>query len=534
MKTKHFISVLLATAVILTHVSVVEPRAASKDCKYFKETGHYVCEQFLRYFRVKGGLEVFGFPLTEAFTDPTHGNLTVQYFQRARMEIHPASGGDQILLGLLIDEMGYTFPAAGPDQIPDANSSVHHYFPETQHVVSHAFLEAFRNKGGLEIFGYPRSEFFFEEGAVVQYFQRQRMEWYPDRPTGSQIQLTNVGEAYLESFDIPGNFDQPEPPPGRSRAGDRFNPTRESVGGSCRYFAETGHYVCEQFLEYFRAKGEIEIFGYPLTEAFDDPAHGGLYVQYFQNARMELHPDPENGYQVLLGLLVDELEYAFPPATPDQIPASNSATHHYFAETQHVVSYAFLDAFRDKGGLEIFGYPRSEFMYEDGRIVQYFQRGRMEWHPKNNPDNLIRLTNVGETYLERFEVPAPYQQPLKPGGLGTDNAQSSQSSDASAVIALQVSASVWRAIIGPDSHQTVYVHVTSQQEQPVEGASVAAMVHYPGRTQGLEFPVTSNRGFTKVTFEPFPSPPGQNVVVEVTALYQGLTDSTETSFQRWH
>ena len=534
MKAKSFISVLLATVVMITSASALPSRAASEDCKYFKETGHYVCGQFLRYFRAKGGLEIFGYPLTESFVDPTHNGLTVQYFQRARMEIHPTAAGEQIMLGLLVDELGYSFPSAGPDQIPAANSASHHYFPETEHVVSHAFLEAFRNKGGLEIFGYPRSEFFFENGAVVQYFQRQRMEWYPDQPAGSQIQLTNVGEAYLETFDVPGNYDEPVPPPGRSRAGDRANPTATAAGGSGQYFAETGHYVCEAFLDYFEAKGGLEIFGYPLTEAFDDPDHGGLYVQYFQRTRMELHPHPEGGQHVLLGLLVDELGYSFPPATEDQIPAANSATHHYFPETQHVVSHAFLDAFRDKGGLDIFGYPRSEFMYEDGHIVQYFQRGRMEWHPKNDPDTLIQLTNLGETYLERFEVPRSYQNPQPPGRIGTGAAPGSDVEAEVAVIALDVSASVQRAIIGPHGEQTVYVHVTSQQGEPVEGASVAAMVEYTGRTQGLEFPATNERGFTKVTFDPYPSPPGKKVVIKVTALYQGLTDSTETSFLRWH
>lgn len=216
------------------------------------------------------------------------------------------------------------------------------------------------------------------------------------------------------------------------------------------------------------------------------------------------------------------------------MPAANSATHHYFPETQHVVSHAFLDAFRNKGGLEIFGYPRSEFMYEDGHIVQYFQRGRMEWHPKNDPDTLIQLTNLGETYLERFEIPRSYQNPQPPGRIGTGAAPGSDAEAEAAVIALDVSASVHRAIIGPRGEQTVYVHVTSQQGEPVEGASVAAMVQYTGRTQGLEFPATNERGFTKVTFDPYPSPPGKKVVIKVTALYHGLTDSTETSFLRWH
>lgn len=540
MRTKTSIALLLTMVVILASVATVQPRAASEECQYFQETGHYVCGEFLAFFAAKGGLEIFGYPLTEAFEDPTHDNLRVQYFQRARMELHPHGSGSQVLLGLLIDELGYSFPPAGSDQIPASNTDNHHYFPETQHIVSHAFLDFFRERGGLEIFGYPRSDFFFEDGAVVQYFQRARMEWHRDRPQGSQIELTNVGEIYLERFRIPGHYDRRVPPPSRSRStrGVTSSPataaSAPTEASSCEYFAETGHYVCDEFLSYFWAKGDIEIFGYPLTEAFDDPDHGGLHVQYFQRARMELHPHTEAGYHVLLGLLIDELGYSFPPAAADQIPGSNSASHHYFPETEHVVSYAFLDAFRGKGGLEIFGYPRSEFIYENGHIVQYFQRARMEWHPKNDPASLIQLTNVGEMYLERFEIPQSYRQPQPPGRPSQSSLGDTEGVQPQAVISLDVSASVQHAIIGPKGHQTLFVHVVSQQGQPVASADVSALVRYPGREQRLELPPTNERGFTKQSFELLPSPPGQKVVIAVTVTYGDLVGKTETSFLRWH
>jgi len=98
----------------------------------------------------------------------------------------------------------------------------------------------------------------------------------------------------------------------------------QTTAEDCRYFVETGHYVCGEFLEFYETRGELEVFGYPLTEAFDDPTHG-LRVQYFQRARMEWYPDNPDPYRVQLGLLVDELGYHFPPVRPEQIPASNSA-----------------------------------------------------------------------------------------------------------------------------------------------------------------------------------------------------------------
>jgi hypothetical protein len=531
MKAKPLIGVLLIAVVTFTSVGATTPRTVSKDCKYFKETGHYVCDQYLDFFRSKGGLETFGFPLTEAFHDPTHAGLRVQYFQRARMEIHPDDSGGHVLLGLLVDELGYSFPSAGPDQIPPTNTAAEHYFPETEHVVSHAFLDAFRGMGGLEIFGYPRSEFFYEDGTIVQYFQRARMEWRPDRPSGSQIELTNLGEMYLERFGVPGDYDEPVPPPSRMNASAVPDAPEQA---NCQYFAETGHYVCDRFLDFFNAKGQLHMFGHPLTEAFYDPDHGGLLVQYFQRARMEFHPHNPDGQRVLLGLLADELGYVFPPLSPDEAPASNTSTHRYFPETQHVVCHAFLDTFLERGGLEVFGYPRSEIVYEDGHIVQYFQRSRMEWHPEGSTGSSIQLTNLGEIYLERFDVPDSYRRPQPPGRPHNAGSADSGGGGQPAVIALDVSASVEQAIVGPEGTQTVFVHASSPQGQPVENAGVTAVVTYPNRQQRLDMAPTNERGFTKTTFELLPSPAGEKVIIEVTVTYGGVSRKTQTSFLRWH
>jgi len=60
----------------------------------------------------------------------------------------------------------------------------------------------------------------------------------------------------------------------------------QTPAGNCRYFVETGYYVCDEFREFYETRGESEIFGYPLTAAYDDSGLG-LRVQYFQRARME-------------------------------------------------------------------------------------------------------------------------------------------------------------------------------------------------------------------------------------------------------
>lgn len=68
-------------------------------CVAFRETGYQVCGQFRTFWERNGGLARLGFPITGEFQTTIEGrNLTVQYFERRRFELH---GGNQVLLGLL-------------------------------------------------------------------------------------------------------------------------------------------------------------------------------------------------------------------------------------------------------------------------------------------------------------------------------------------------------------------------------------------------------------------------------------------------
>jgi hypothetical protein len=300
-------------------------------------------------------------------------------------------------------------------------------------------------------------------------------------------------------------------------------------GGKCEYFTETGHYVCDEFLEFFKARGGLEIFGYPLTEAFDDPGRG-LRVQYFQRARMEWHPYNPAPYNVQLGLLVDELGYVSPPISKDERPTFNSSVRHYFSETGHIVSYAFLTYFREKGGVDIFGYPRSEFMYEDGYIVQYFQRGRMEWHPEAASGSQMRLTNIGELYIEEVGIPGNYQDPLPPpAGPGDDPSKTPEP----VVTKLDASASVRYVIMGRQGTQTVFVYVNDQMRDPVLGATVKAIVRYQAGDQTYTCDATNASGFAKCSFDIQLSPPGEKVVIDVKVDYGDMTATTQTFFLPW-
>lgn len=84
----------------------ITPFESTAERAYFAETGHSVKEAFLRYWQQNGGLAAFGYPISEELPEisPADGKVyTVQYFERARFEWHPADAGtpDEVQLGLI-------------------------------------------------------------------------------------------------------------------------------------------------------------------------------------------------------------------------------------------------------------------------------------------------------------------------------------------------------------------------------------------------------------------------------------------------
>ena len=77
------------------------PVARRADATFFAETGHNVEGRFLAYWQRQGGLAQFGYPLTEPIQETIDGqSYTVQYFERARFELHPENPDPyDVLLG---------------------------------------------------------------------------------------------------------------------------------------------------------------------------------------------------------------------------------------------------------------------------------------------------------------------------------------------------------------------------------------------------------------------------------------------------
>jgi hypothetical protein len=162
--------------------------------RYYPETGHAIEARFVAYYDSHGGLGILGYPITDAFLDPSSG-LLIQYFQNARIELVPdlVSGELQPRLSPLGELMGGWGPPLGDGQLPLTGSAGCRYYPESGHRVCHAFLDYYESHGGPAVFGYPISEFELDHERIVQYFQGFRLDWYPDSVDVGSVKIAPLG-----------------------------------------------------------------------------------------------------------------------------------------------------------------------------------------------------------------------------------------------------------------------------------------------------------------------------------------------------
>lgn len=76
--------------------------------------------------------------------------------------------------------------------------------------------------------------------------------------------------------------------------------------GDCQTFHETGKTLCGAFLSYWQQHGGLSIFGYPISQPFQERStldNKTYTVQYLERAVFEAHPENKPPYAVLLAQL---------------------------------------------------------------------------------------------------------------------------------------------------------------------------------------------------------------------------------------
>lgn len=217
-------------------------------------------------------------------------------------------------------------------------------------------------------------------------------------------------------------------------------PLATTEAQEARCFPETGHCINGRFRTFWEQGGGLAVFGYPITTARDEVNRdtGQIYLtQWFERNRFELHPEiasPSGALgAVLLGRLGDDrlrqLERSQFQTEREPAPLPGCL---WFEETGHNlcdvdVGRGFMsywqsnrlgDPALDSYGqsLALWGLPLSGQHVEtnasgDTVLTQWFERGRMEWHP-NNPDAhkvLLGLLGVeaGASAIPVMGTPVP-------------------------------------------------------------------------------------------------------------------------------
>ena len=188
------------------------------------------------------------------------------------------------------------------------------------------------------------------------------------------------------------------------------------------YYPETGHYLGWQFRTYWEGNGGLSVFGYPLTEEYEErSADTGQFhtVQFLERQRFEWHPENAGTpYVVLLGRLGYEDALArglldsepFQPILRDIVRGDCV----WFGETRQMVCTDFIRYWRGHGldfgdegttyreSLALFGFPISQpYIHPDtGLLTQYFERAVFELHPDNPDPYRVLLRRLGADALD--------------------------------------------------------------------------------------------------------------------------------------
>lgn len=170
--------------------------------------------------------------------------------------------------------------------------------PPGTYGVAPRFQGFYDANGGLSRFGYAISPPGLNNGREYQWFERARLEYWPEFAGSSyEIQLGRIGAEFTTGIDFPAQLFVVSTP-------------------QQAYFRETGHAVGGGFLPFWQNNGGLRMFGYPISDELRETIGGVTYtVQYFERARLEWHADQQAPNDIQLGLLGRALYLAEDQAT---------------------------------------------------------------------------------------------------------------------------------------------------------------------------------------------------------------------------
>ncbi len=332
---------------------------------------------------------------------------------------------------------------------------------------------------------------------------------------------------------------------------------------NCRAFTETGNTVCGKFLAYWDGHGGLAQQGFPISGELQEvsPTDGKTYtVQYFERAIFEMHPENAAPNDVLLSLLgVFLYQSKYPSGAPGQ-QTNNDLGSLLFNETGKRVGGRFLDYWQNHGGLAQQGLPISEEFMEtstlDGKtyLVQYFERAVFEYHPEQQPEFQVLLSQLGTfRYREKYGssqppatpnsgVPTPTQpaaQPTNTPAVPPTATPAPQPPPPGGAPPLTCSAPAGQYCAAaevsdptpPPSSSEILTARLLKGGQPVQGATMSTTWHYKTTSSSCDGGATDASGYASCT-KPIGRPSkGYMVKIDVAFTVNGaVVARTQTEF----
>ena len=190
------------------------------------------------------------------------------------------------------------------------------------------------------------------------------------------------------------------------------------------------------------------------------------------------------------------------------------------------VCYEFLAFYDAHGGQKNFGNPISSFEFQqDGRLVQYFEGARFEWHPELGTGQNVMLADLGRIYFNAHEDGSRMKssQPLNAIPVLLSHPKS-----------IQALSFVEKSVTLPDDTQKIYVIVQDQALGQVPDATGSVTIHLSKGQEVTYLVTTDQSGMAVIPAVAFKGQnPGELVTVDVEISYQGLKASSSTSFRIW-
>jgi hypothetical protein len=167
------------------------PKSNDPERRYFPETGHTASFSFLQFFNEKGGLDNFGYPVTELILE--NGRF-VQYFQRAMMEWDPNLGS------IVLHDLGRMWMEAQSISPPGQSGR---FIPGSDNVLSISATvsvsDAFTGHSGKQtvwVYVYDANGNPLP-GATVTVTVR-----YPDKPDRLPAGTTDENGLFMQDFEL--------------------------------------------------------------------------------------------------------------------------------------------------------------------------------------------------------------------------------------------------------------------------------------------------------------------------------------------